>query len=999
MKKTLTAALGGLLIATGVAVPGVAVAATAPSEVRVVPAPAYPTYPTETLAHAGDTGFLHRRASDTPWLWTTYADRRTTVVGALAAVATSAITSGGGDTVVLGVSVPGHPVTTTTRPALDLATMTWREITMGAAESYNRLLGDSVLTISRDTPAVVQLSRGSTEVPVTGIPDGATNLAIAAADATGAVLRYAVSGTARYGLLDVASGRVAELPNVPAAQDVVLTADRIGMFTNFGARSLPRAEVLAGTATVPRAVTFPSTVSLGLIGLAGEDIIVTPSITLTDKAVLRYRVGSSQPTTLVPRADTFPAQAPDGVLFVGGSGVGDWSVRKATATSESVVLPLVGDMVNAGVTLSSGVLRHVAALPRAGEAADYRLFAEQIGVGAPGTGSQVNDIALVDPLPCETGATCVRMVDGSNSQGASYVASGPRNRLMRSSTPGDTAWDLQTTDASLVDASPGFRLVNTPTSQWAYQADGDWRSFPGTPAASLWFDTLWRAQPDGVLAPWDLRISNPDNKLISTGAPCQAAEVQATGKHLYWSCGQQGPAGVYDLAAKKSIPVPAGHQFLLGDNYLVRHDAGGALLRYDLTGGTLGEPVAMATFPRGELADDRHISWTVDRFGGDVAWVDPGNAVHIVDPGVDPSDPVGPSSTDTGRLTMPGTFTASAQLSRPITSSTLTVTSVRTGKVSARTTGGPARVTAALSWDGMVDGKRATQGLYRWAISGTVDGRTSEVADGIFSVFCGGTPPLHSYECTGQPSLLTLTSASTGRGSWWFFEQGSPTNPLLLDGGPESLGALNGLVPFGDINQDHRNDLLVRRSDGSLRAYLGGDQAPFGSNSSVLIPGNWNVYDALVHTGDLNGDGRSDLVARDRDSGALFLFTGNGTGGFNASVKIEGGYKGYSRFVGNGDINGDGKADLMMQYDPTSTMYALYGNGDGTFQAGLKVVGTGWLGYNVVIGAGDINEDGRNDLVLRDTAGNLFRRFGTGNGTFGDRTQIGTGYQQYSGIY
>ena len=42
MKRVIAASLDGILLAAGVATPGPAQAATAPSEVEVVPAPTYP---------------------------------------------------------------------------------------------------------------------------------------------------------------------------------------------------------------------------------------------------------------------------------------------------------------------------------------------------------------------------------------------------------------------------------------------------------------------------------------------------------------------------------------------------------------------------------------------------------------------------------------------------------------------------------------------------------------------------------------------------------------------------------------------------------------------------------------------------------------------------------------------------------------------------------------------------------------------------------------------
>ncbi|MFD4414319.1 hypothetical protein ACFVXW_24075 [Streptomyces sp. NPDC058251] len=61
---------------------------------------------------------------------------------------------------------------------------------------------------------------------------------------------------------------------------------------------------------------------------------------------------------------------------------------------------------------------------------------------------------------------------------------------------------------------------------------------------------------------------------------------------------------------------------------------------------------------------------------------------------------------------------------------------------------------------------------------------------------------------------------------------------------------------------------------------------------------------------------------------------------------------------------------------------------------------SGWgASYNAVVGVGDITGDGKSDLVGRDTSGGLYRNDNKGNGSFGSRVKIASGWQGYKGLF
>jgi hypothetical protein len=186
-----------------------------------------------------------------------------------------------------------------------------------------------------------------------------------------------------------------------------------------------------------------------------------------------------------------------------------------------------------------------------------------------------------------------------------------------------------------------------------------------------------------------------------------------------------------------------------------------------------------------------------------------------------------------------------------------------------------------------------------------------------------------------------------------------------------------------------------------------------GLSAGVKISAGWSGYKTVLAPGDLNGDGRADLLAEDF-AGNLIFFAGTGrtgaggewSSGFNSGVQVSAGWNGFSFVVGVGDMNGDGHADLMAaSWD--GTLYYFSGTGAtgtaGAWSSGLRAdgqIGSGWNAYKTVLGVGDMNGDGKADVVARDYGGNVYFYSGNG-GTQGYSNglqpvvQIGSGWGVY----
>ncbi len=124
---------------------------------------------------------------------------------------------------------------------------------------------------------------------------------------------------------------------------------------------------------------------------------------------------------------------------------------------------------------------------------------------------------------------------------------------------------------------------------------------------------------------------------------------------------------------------------------------------------------------------------------------------------------------------------------------------------------------------------------------------------------------------------------------------------------------------------------------------------------------DYEDYEAL--TADFNKDNIQDILYYDKSSNQLYIYFGNSNGTFSASVSWSDSidYTGWE--LTTGDINGDGKTDLMYYRKATSgDHYAYMGNGDGTFQTRIRgPEGNDYTNFDMELR--DFNHDGFDDIL------------------------------------
>ncbi len=180
-----------------------------------------------------------------------------------------------------------------------------------------------------------------------------------------------------------------------------------------------------------------------------------------------------------------------------------------------------------------------------------------------------------------------------------------------------------------------------------------------------------------------------------------------------------------------------------------------------------------------------------------------------------------------------------------------------------------------------------------------------------------------------------------------------------------------------DFNGDKKSDVLARTTNGDLWLYPGNGSGGWQTPSKVGQ--GWNAMTALVTPGDFNGDGKADVLARDAN-GVLWLYPGNGQGGWQARLQVGQGWNEMTAITGIGDLDLDGNADIAAR-DSFGQLRHYRGNGHGGWLSQYSV-GSGLNGMNFIAGPGDITKDGVQDLLTRDANGTLWSFNGYRNTSF-----------------
>jgi hypothetical protein len=226
----------------------------------------------------------------------------------------------------------------------------------------------------------------------------------------------------------------------------------------------------------------------------------------------------------------------------------------------------------------------------------------------------------------------------------------------------------------------------------------------------------------------------------------------------------------------------------------------------------------------------------------------------------------------------------------------------------------------------------------------------------------------------------------------------APAEPMFSASQPIVVGKGSGTVLLADVNGDGQPDLITRHlltRHATVRVGNG-----HGTFAPALAPLSFPYNPGDIALADFDNNGRLDLAVTPGDRDIVDVLRGDGRGGFartsrsayTVTTAIEPFNKRTLQVI---DLNGDGNLDIVTANGRRrNTFGVLFGDGRGAFSRGGEVtLDSGRDGYSFAFG--DVDGDGRMDVVsasrtqVNDDAepGRLIVQHGDGKGRFAPTRQ------------
>ncbi|MBL7961595.1 VCBS repeat-containing protein, partial [bacterium] len=189
-------------------------------------------------------------------------------------------------------------------------------------------------------------------------------------------------------------------------------------------------------------------------------------------------------------------------------------------------------------------------------------------------------------------------------------------------------------------------------------------------------------------------------------------------------------------------------------------------------------------------------------------------------------------------------------------------------------------------------------------------------------------------------------------------------------------------IAVGDIDGDGKPDVAVANEGSSMLSIFRNTGTGGSASFAAKVDFATGVSPRGVAIGDVDGDGKPDVVVTNNGGTTISVFRNTSTSGaITLDPKVDFTMGNGPNIVVIGDVDGDGKADLIVASEFSSGMISIFRNTgtNGTISFAAKVdsmAGSGPWG----VALGDVDGDGKPDLVNANAGNNtisVFRNTGT----------------------
>jgi hypothetical protein len=225
-------------------------------------------------------------------------------------------------------------------------------------------------------------------------------------------------------------------------------------------------------------------------------------------------------------------------------------------------------------------------------------------------------------------------------------------------------------------------------------------------------------------------------------------------------------------------------------------------------------------------------------------------------------------------------------------------------------------------------------------------------------------PAARAANNVAPPNIL-WHNKTTADNRVWFMNGTTYTSEVALPATTDDLGWR--MVGTGDFNQDGNADIVWENENTGQNAvwYMNGTIMYLGALIQSAGDLNWR----LVGVADFNGDGKPDLLWQNLVVGQNAVWIMNGTTPVSYNLIASNGDPNW-RIVATADLNGDGKPDIILRNVSTGQNAVWYMNGLTMLSGDMLHASNGADASETdqdwqIVGAADLNGDGKPDLIWR----------------------------------